>query len=136
MSGTDVLNFVVAAVFTVQIALGLTIIFGVMRVINMAHGEFFMLGAFTVVVATDAGLSPWVGIAAAPVVLALFGMAVERTVISRLYHRHDLSSLLATFALGIIMLQGARLIWGPQSHTVPSPVGGTVDVLGTVYPTY
>ncbi|MCU1500392.1 MAG: urea transporter permease subunit UrtB [Acidimicrobiales bacterium] len=136
MSGTDVLNFAVAAVFTVQIALGLTIIFGVMRVINMAHGEFFMLGAFTVVVATDAGLSPWVGIVAAPVVLGLFGMAVERTVISRLYRRHDLSSLLATFALGIILQQGARLIWGPQSHTAPSPVGGSVDVLGTVYPAY
>ena len=55
MTGTDILNVTVAAVFTVEVALGLTIIFGVMRVINMAHGEFFMLGAYTMVVVTSAG---------------------------------------------------------------------------------
>lgn len=136
MNGTDLLNLLVAAVFTVQIALGLTIIFGVMRVINMAHGEFFMLGAFTVVVATDAGLDPWIGIALGPVVLAAFGMLVERGVIRGLYQRRDLSSLLATFGLSVVLQQGARLIWGPQSHTVPSPIGGTVSIFGTVYPTY
>jgi urea transport system permease protein len=136
MNGTDVLNLLVAAVFTVQIALGLTIIFGVMRVINMAHGDFFMLGAFTVVVATDAGLDPWIGIVLGPVVLGALGMLVERGLIRGLYRRRDLSSLLATFALSIVLQQGARLIWGPQSHTVPSPIDGTVSVLGTVYPTY
>jgi urea transport system permease protein len=136
MNGTDVLNLVVAAVFTVQIALGLTIIFGVMRVINMAHGEFFMLGAFTVVVAVDAGLDPWVGIALAPVVLGLLGAAVERGLISGLYGRRDLSTLLATFALSVILQQAARLIWGPQSHVVPSPIDGSANVFGTVYPTY
>jgi urea transport system permease protein len=136
MNTTDVLNLVVAALFTVQVALGLTIIFGVMRVINMAHGEFFMLGAFTVVVATDAGLHPWIAIALAPVVLGLFGMVVERGIIRRLYVRRDLSTLLATFALSVVLQQGARLIWGPQSRTVPSPVGGTVGILGAVYPTY
>jgi branched-chain amino acid transport system permease protein/urea transport system permease protein len=136
MNGTDLLNLVVAAVFTVQIALGLTIIFGVMRVINMAHGEFFMLGAFTVVVAVDAGVHPWIGIALAPVVLGVLGVLVERGVIRGLYARRDLSSLLATFALSVILQQAARLIWGPQSHTVPSPIGGSTDVFGTVYPTY
>jgi urea transport system permease protein len=136
MNGTDILNLVVAAVFTVQIALGLTIIFGVMRVINMAHGEFFMLGAFTVVVVTEAGLSPWVGIVLGPVVLGALGVLVERGIIRRLYRRRDLSSLLATFGLSVVLQQAARLIWGPQSHTVPSPVSGTVNVFGTVYPAY
>jgi urea transport system permease protein len=133
---TDILNLLVAAVFTVQVALGLTIIFGVMRVINMAHGEFFMLGAFTVVVATNAGLDPWIAIALAPLVLGLFGMLVERTIIRGLYQRRDLSSLLATFALSVVLQQGAQLIWGPQPRTVPSPIEGTVTVFGAVYPTY
>lgn len=136
MNSTDLLNLLVVAVFTVQIALGLTIIFGVMRVINMAHGEFFMLGAFTVVVATDAGLDPWIGIALAPVVLAAFGMLVERGVIRGLYQRRDLSTLLATFGLSVVLQQGARLIWGPQSHTVPEPITGTASIFGTVYPIY
>ncbi len=136
MNGTDILNIAVAAVFTVQVALGLTIIFGVLKVINMAHGEFFMLGAYTVVVATDAGLSPWLGIVLAPVVLGLIGVAVERSIIRPLYHRADLSSLLATFGLSLVLQQTVRLIFGPQSKTVPTPLEGRVDVLGTVYPTY
>jgi urea transport system permease protein len=87
-------------------------------------------------VATDAGLDPWIGIALGPLVLGAFGMLVERGIIRGLYQRGDLSSLLATFALSVVIQQGARLIWGPQSHTVPSPIDGTVSVLGTVYPTY
>jgi urea transport system permease protein len=136
MSGTDVINVIVAAVFTVEIALGLMIIFGVMRVINMAHGEFFMLGAFTVVVVTEAGGSPWLGILLAPVVLGLLGMLTERLMIRPLYQRGDLSSLLATFGLGIVLQQTVRLIFGPQSREVPTPIEGSMDVLGTTYPTY
>lgn len=136
MNATDVLNLVVSAIFTIQIALGLTIIFGVMRVINMAHGEFFMLGAFTVVVATNVGLSPWVGIVLAPIVLGIFGMVVERGIIRRLYLRRDLSSLLATFALSVVLQQGAHLIWGSQSRTVPLPIQGSITVFGVMYPTY
>jgi urea transport system permease protein len=136
MSGTDVINVIVAAVFTVEIALGLMIIFGVMRVINMAHGEFFMLGAFTVVVVTEAGGSPWLGILLAPVVLGLLGMLTERLMIRPLYQRGDLSSLLATFGLGIVLQQTVRLIFGPQSREVPTPIEGSMDILGTTYPTY
>jgi branched-chain amino acid transport system permease protein/urea transport system permease protein len=136
MTGTDILNVTVAAVFTVEVALGLTIIFGVMRVINMAHGEFFMLGAYTMVVVTSAGLSPWLGIALAPVVLWLFGLATERVLIRPLYQRNDLSSLLATFGLSIILQQSVRLIFGPQSQTVPNPLPGAIAIFGTVYPAY
>lgn len=136
MNGTDLLNIAVASVFTVEVALGLMIIFGVMRVINMAHGELFMLGAYTMVVVTSAGLSPWVGIVLAPLLVGAFGMAVERAMIRPLYQRRDLSSLLATFGLSIVLQQAVRLIFGPQSKTVPTPIEGSVSLLGTTYPTY
>src|SRR5690554_2702988 len=103
MNGTDLLNIAVASVFTVEVALGLMIIFGVMRVINMAHGELFMLGAYAMVVVTSAGLSPWVGIVRAPLVVGAYGMAVERAMIRPLYQRRDLSSLLATFGLSLVL---------------------------------
>ena len=136
MGGTDVLNIVIAAIFAIEVALGLTIIFGVMRVINMAHGEFFMLGAYTMVVVTGAGLNPWLGIALAPVLLGMFGILTERTMIRPLYQRADLSSLLATFGLSIVLQQGARLVFGPQSRSVPTPLEGNLNILGTTYPAY
>lgn len=136
MGGTDVLNIIIAAIFAIEVALGLTIIFGVMRVINMAHGEFFMLGAFTMVVVTSAGLNPWIGIVLAPILLGAFGMVCERLMIRPLYRRADLSSLLATFGLSIVLQQGARLIFGPQSRSVPTPLEGNMTILGTTYPAY
>lgn len=136
MDFTDLLNIAVAAVFTVEIALGLMIIFGVMRVINMAHGEFFMLGAYTVVVATQVGLNIWLAILLAPVLLWAFGMLMERVIIRPLYGRSDLSSLLATFGVSIILQQGVRLIFGPQSLVVPNPIPESITLFGSVYPAY
>jgi urea transport system permease protein len=136
MTGADVINILIATVFTIEIALGLMIIFGVMGVINMAHGEFFMLGAYVMVVVTGAGLDPWVGIVLAPVLLGAFGMAVERLMIRPLYRRRDLSSLLVTFGLSIVLQQVVRLVFGPQSRTVPMPIEGSMNILGTTYPAY
>jgi urea transport system permease protein len=133
---TDLLNVGVTTVFTIEIALGLMIIFGVMGVINMAHGEFFMLGAYTMVVTASLGVSPWIGILAAPVLLGGLGMVVERFLIRPIYARRDLSSLLVTFGLSIVLQQTARLVFGPQPKTIGSPLEGTVSVLGAVYPTY
>jgi urea transport system permease protein len=136
VTGTDFLNIAIATIFTIEIALGLMIIFGVMGVINMAHGEFFMLGAYLMVVVTGAGLNPWIGIILAPIVLGAFGMAVERLMIRPLYQRRDLSSLLVTFGLSIVLQQTVRLVFGPQSRTVPMPVEGSMQILGTTYPSY
>lgn len=136
MTIADVLNIGVITIFTIQIALGLLIIFGVMKVINMAHGEFFMLGAYTMVVTTSLGINPWLGILLACALLAGFGMLVERLMIRPIYGRADLSSLLVTFGLSIVLQQTVRLVFGPQSLSVPNPVQGTVDVLGTAYPAY
>lgn len=132
----DVLNITNAAVFLIMVALGLTIIFGVMKVINLAHGEFFMVGAYTAYFVSTLGVSPWVGILAAPCVLAILGVVAERTIIRPLYVRRDLSTLLATFGLALVLQQAVRLIFGPQSQTVAAPIAGSTDVFGAVYPTY
>jgi branched-chain amino acid transport system permease protein/urea transport system permease protein len=136
MNATDLLNILSATVFTVVIALGLMIIFGVMRVINMAHGEFFMLGAYAMWLVASTGASPWLGILVAPLALAIVGVLVERGIIRPLHGRGDLSTLLATFGLSIALQQAVQLVFSPQSKGVASPISGSTSLLGTVYPTY
>jgi urea transport system permease protein len=136
VNGTEVINVLIAAVFAVQVALGLMVVFGVMGVINMAHGEFFMLGAFVVYVCHEQGLGVWLGILMAPIILAGFGLLVERVLIRPLYPRGDLSSLLATFGLSIALQQSARLVFGAQPVAVPAPIRSSVHFFGITYPTY
>lgn len=136
MSAIDWMNAIVATVFTAQVALGLMVVFGVMKIINMAHGEFFMLGAFVMVVVDRLGMNLWLGILLAPLVLGFVGAAIERGIIRRLYVRRDLSTLLVTFGLSIVLQQLIRLIFGPQSLSVGSPIEGTLAVFGTQYPSY
>lgn len=136
MSAVDWMNAIVATVFTAQVALGLMVVFGVMKIINMAHGEFFMLGAFVMVVVGQLGIDLWIGILLAPLILALIGAVIERGIIRRLYVRRDLSTLLLTFGLSIVLQQVIRLIFGPQSLSVGTPIEGSISVFGAQYPTY
>ncbi|MBL5974889.1 MAG: branched-chain amino acid ABC transporter permease [Candidatus Leucobacter sulfamidivorax] len=136
MSAVDWMNAIVATVFTAQVALGLMVVFGVMKIINMAHGEFFMLGAFVMVVVDRLGVDLWLGILLAPLVLGAVGAAIERGIIRRLYVRRDLSTLLVTFGLSIVLQQLIRLIFGPQSLSVGSPIEGSLAIFGTQYPSY
>ena len=78
------LNYILVLIL---VAMGLVIIFGLMRVINMAHGEFFLIGAYTVVMTDQLGLGFWVGLLLAPIVVGLFGMAIEYIFIRHLYRR-------------------------------------------------
>ena len=77
-------------------SLGLAVVFGMLGIINLAHGEFFMLGAYCAATPVMFGMSPWWGIAAAPFIVGLVGMGVERTIIRRLYRR-PLDTLLERF---------------------------------------
>lgn len=130
------LNATSSTLFVVLAALGLTIIFGMMRVINMAHGEFFMLGAYCMYVTTSIGANFWLGLVAAPVLVALFGIAIERTIVRRLYQRHDLSTLLATWGLSIVLQQVIRVGFGAQSRSVASPIQDSVTILGATFPAF
>ena len=115
-------------------AIGLAITFGVMGVINMAHGEMIMLGAYTTFVIQQlmpnhAGISLIVAIPAAFLVSGLMGVIIERTVIRHLYGR-PLETLLATFGISLVLQQAVRSIFGPLNQDVltPSWMAGTFTV--------
>jgi len=115
------------------VVLGLVVIFGLMNVINMAHGEFMLIGAYTVVAMTGAGASFWLALIVAPITAALAGLAVEYFVVQRIYHRF-LDTILATWGVSLIIKQAVILIFGPTAQTVPNPLSGSMEVLGVAYP--
>ena len=117
------------------VVLGLLVIFGLMRVINMAHGEFFLVGAYTAVVVTHAGLSFWWALVLAPCVLAVIGWIVELAVVRFVYSRF-VDSILATWGLSLILKQLIVVIFGPTSQSVANPLESTVQIIGSAYPVY
>lgn len=106
------------------ISLGLAIIFGMMRVINLAHGEFLMLGGYTVVVATNNGVNLWVAmLILAPLVVGMIGVVVERLLIRWLYGRM-VDTLLATWGLSLLLIGIVTSIFGASTATTVSvPIG-------------
>jgi branched-chain amino acid transport system permease protein/urea transport system permease protein len=131
----QLLNGLSIASILIMVSLGLAVIFGMLGIINLAHGEFFMLGADCVATATAWGLSPWWGIAAAPIVVGLVGMAAQVTIIKPLYRR-PLDTLLATWGLSIVIRQVVRLIYGSGQMMAGSLVTGSTSLFGFSYPTY
>ncbi|GAA1827773.1 urea ABC transporter permease subunit UrtB [Pseudonocardia ailaonensis] len=120
-------------------ALGLSLTFGQMGVINMAHGEFLMAGSYTAFVvqqvATAAGVSLLLSLVAGFVVGGLMGLLLEVTLIRRMYHR-PLDTLLVTFGVGLVLQQLARDVFGAPAVNVVPPgwLSGGVDILGAVVP--
>jgi len=113
-------------------ALGLTIIYGVMGVVNLAHGEFIMLGAY--VAALLAGIiSPWLAMIAAVVVLGMVGYVVDFGLIRFLYHK-PVASMLGTWGLGMVIRQGVILIFGAELRYVGVPIAGSFSIgFGVTY---
>jgi urea transport system permease protein len=132
----QVFNAASSVTLLALVAMGLFIIFGMMKVINMAHGEFFMLGAYTMWWLLQRGVNFWLNLVAAAVVVGLCGVVVERTIIQRLYARGDLSTLLATFGLSILLQRGVAMMFGDRPQFVSSPISGGPVILGNTYPTY
>ncbi len=121
------------------VAVGLSIIFGVTRVVNFAHGTLFMLGAYVAwSIADAAGLGFWPALAVAPVAVGLLGAAVEILLLRRIYHAPELFQLVATFALVLIADDLVPLIWGPEDLLGPRAPGlsGAVQMLGFRLPEY
>jgi branched-subunit amino acid ABC-type transport system permease component len=121
------------------IACGLTLIFGIMRIINFAHGGLFMVGAYvgyTTVLLTG---SFWLSLIVAPIAVGVLGGVFERVFLSRLYARHDGGAyLMVTFGLAILLAEGVHLIWGPQPRSVaiPDMLRGVVFILNQPFPIY
>lgn len=128
-------NALSLASILILVSLGLAIIFGMLGIVNLAHGEFFMLGAYCMATMAMLGIPIWFGLLIAPIVVGAFGMAVERSIIRRLYKR-PLDTLLATWGLSIIIRQVVRLIYGPGQMMSQSLVTGATEILGVHYPTY
>ena len=121
------------------IAVGLNIVFGVLNVINFAHGGLYMLGAyFTYSFVAHAGLPFWPALVLAPLAVAVIAVAIERVVLRRVYGRDVSDSLLVTFALLLVIDDAVRVAWGSGIHVVQPPplLRGTVEVLGVTYPVY
>lgn len=108
--------------FLVLAALGLAIIFGMMGIINMAHGELIMLGAYSTIFARNVGAPLPLAIIVGAVAVGIFGVILERTVIRYLYRR-PLDSIVATLGLSFILSQGMLIIFGPSIQGDTEPLG-------------
>jgi branched-chain amino acid transport system permease protein len=128
----QLLNGLQFGVMLFLMAAGLTLIFGVMGLINLAHGSLYMIGAFACAVVAAATGSFWLGLAASLVAAAAAGALVELAVIRRLYDRDHLDQVLATFALILIFSEGARWVFGsfPLYLDIPPILSGAVELPG------
>lgn len=116
-------------------ALGMGIVFGLMGIINLAHGEFLMLGAYVAVIAHQANLSHWLSLAVAGVVMFVVGGAMEIGLIRHIHRQPELT-ILATFGLSIVLRQLAELAFSKDLRSVPNPNPGATEAFGVLYPTY
>lgn len=124
-----------AVLILMLVALGLAIVFGLMNVINLAHGEFLMLGAYVVLAAGQAGLPFWAGVLLAPVAVGAVGLLAEELLIRHTYSRL-LDTILATWGLSMVLRQAVAILYGPGSYSVAAPDLGAVIVAGSPYPVY
>ena len=135
----QLLNGLQLGVMLFLMAAGLTLIFGVMGLINLAHGSLYMVGAFACAAVAGWTGSFWLGLVASLVAAAAAGALVEVLIIRRLYDRDHLDQVLATFALILIFSEGTRWLFGsfPRSLNIPAALQGAVALPGDVhYPVY
>jgi len=135
----QVLNGLQFGIMLFLMAAGLTLIFGVMGLINLAHGSLFMVGAFAAAAVAGATGSFFLGLVASLIAAAVAGALVELLVIRRLYNKDHLDQVLATFALILIFSEGTRWIFGsfPLFLNVPEALSGPITLPGDIqYPIY
>jgi len=135
----QILNGLQLGITLFLMSAGLTLIFGIMRIINLAHGSFYMIGAYVAATVASYSGSFLLGLLAALPAAALTGMLVEMIVFRKLYQRDHLDQVLATFGLILFFNELTRIIWGrqPLFMDVPSWLSGTVELIpGAPYPAY
>src|ERR687884_1039451 len=121
------------AAYLFIVAVGLSLVFGALRVINMAHGSLYMIAAFvTVVVANRLGveLGFWGGLVAAIVITGVIGAIMEIVVLRRIYREEHLVQLLGTYAVALIVAGAVRIIFGSNYRNVKPPIGGSISIGG------
>jgi len=136
MSGLSV------GMFLFLVSVGMSLIFGVTRVVNLAHGSLYMVGAYLLV--SLVGLLPdqwwgfWVALLLAPLGVALLGGVIEIALLRRVYHRDPLMQLILTFGLILVIGTLVLLVWGPDNKSVQRPdlLDGSVMLFGQFFPSY
>ena len=134
----QMLNGLALGVSVILVALGLTIIFGLLDVINMSHGEFYAVGAYGALALAAFGVNYWVLMAMVPLMMIPLGIVTERYLIRRVYDGADrhVSTLLLTFGLGLIAEDVLKIIFGPNTQRPENPLPGATDLMGIFIPTY
>ena len=136
------LNGLASASTLFLIAVGLSLIFGVTRIVNFAHGSFYMLGIYVAYSLVSrlggSAFGFWISILLAALVVAVVGLVVELVLLRRIYQAPELFQLLATFAVVLIVRDATLAIWGPEDLLGPRVPGlkGSVEILGRQFPTY
>src|SRR5256884_157105 len=118
------------------LALGLTVIFGLLGVMNFAHGELYMLGAYAGIAVVGLTHSFWVALILAPLLVAALGAVTEIATLRPIYRRAPRYGLILTFGLALVFREGARQIWGGDMRRILPPVTGSTPLLGMTYPNY
>ncbi|PHQ69270.1 MAG: branched-chain amino acid ABC transporter permease [Sneathiella sp.] len=129
------LNFIYGIATLGLIVLGLAVVFGLLGVMNMAHGEFVMLGAYSVLIVQGQGLPYFLSFPLAVLICGFVGYLVEWSMIRHLYTR-PFDTLLATWGIAILIRKTVEVIFGRGYQSVNQTVTGTVDILGVDYPAY
>jgi len=136
------LNGLTQAMFLFLIASGLSLIFGVLGVLNFAHGSLYMLGAYlSYTIAAHFVGSPaafWVALVVGSLAVAVVGGLVEAVFLRPVYRREELEQLLVTYALVLIISDAVKFVWGPdnRSGSRPAILAGSVEIAGRAFPTY
>ena len=135
---TQSLNALSQAALLFFLGAGLTLIFGIMRIVNFAHGTLYMLGAFVGYSVVRLTGSFWAALLLAPSAVGLVGMLFELAILRRLYRREASAFLTVTFGLALVLGEIIRLAWGPEALLVepPQAFAGIVFLVGEPFPTY
>lgn len=134
----QLLTGVVIGAIWVIVAIGLSLIFGILRIVNFAHGAFYMLGAYVAALAVGWTGYFWLALLLGPVCLGVLGILLQRSLIGRLYGRGLIYSVLATYAVSLVAIEGVKIVWGtvgPQFR-VPLELAGMVNLGFSVFPKY
>ena len=137
----QLLNGLAGASSLFLVAAGLSLIFGVTRIVNFAHGSFFMVGiyvAYTLVEKFSSSIGFWPALLLAPLVVGVLGALIEITLLRRIYRAPELFQLLATFALVLVIKDAVLWLWGPEELLGPRAPGlkGSVEILSRNFPSY
>jgi branched-chain amino acid transport system permease protein len=132
----QMVNGVVNGMILALVASGLTLIFGIMDVVNFAHGELFMLGAYVGTTTFVATGNFWASLVVASVTIAILGAALQVTTLRPLLGRDPLTTILATFGLSLVLQNYALWQYGPVPRKIPEPVSGHFSLFHLQYPWY